>query len=189
MFVNVLHVGLAMSVLQGIWAPMSNPAGTANKRRGWKQQVEMETLLAARERSPRQRRFGAKANLKAWARGETTAVGMWRICHAIVEEDGTDAGIGMGRLAHLASVTSGSENKCAGKLRDLLAETYLPTLISEVPHEKQRKDDNTSHSPDGDHPADTQPEPPRIRHDLRYTQSHPRNKLDILICQRGWTRI
>ena len=50
-----------------------------------------------------------KVMLKSWAKGESSTVGIWRLCHAIVTRDGTDAGTGMARLAGLASENSGSE--------------------------------------------------------------------------------
>ena len=97
-------VFVAMSVLQAVWAQAA-PAKV--KVKGCFKQVEME-LLNARDRSPR-RRCGVKAMLKTWAKGENSTVGIWRLCHAIVTEDGTDAGCGMSRLAALGSARSGSE--------------------------------------------------------------------------------
>ena len=109
-----------MSALQAIWDPPLQPAATARQMKGWKIQVDMERAAhVARSRSPR-RRCGVKAMLKSWAKGDSSAVGVWRLCHAIVTEDGTDAGRGMRRLAELGSTTSGSEQK-------LLEENERPT--------------------------------------------------------------
>jgi len=72
--------------------------------------------------------------LKSWAKGESSAVGIWRLCHNIVTGDGTNAGLGMSRLAALATESSGSEQNCSRKLKTLLAETGLTKIIEKVPH-------------------------------------------------------
>ena len=72
--------------------------------------------------------------LKSWAKGELSTVGIWRLCHGIVTQDGTDAWVGMRRLAELGSASSGSEKNCARKLKDLLAATALPEMIQNIPH-------------------------------------------------------
>ena len=102
----IVFVLVAMSALRAIWEP-AEPA-KAQKVRGYFKQAEMELSQNARDRSPR-RRCGVKAMLKSWAKGESSAVGIWRPCYAIVTEDGTNAGLGMSRLAGLASASSGSE--------------------------------------------------------------------------------
>ena len=111
-------VVVAMSALRQVWEPRSPQAAPATKVKGWKRKIEMEEEEAARPRSPR-RRFGAKAMLKSWAKGDSSACTVWKLCHAIVTEDGTDAGHGMSRLAQLGSASSGSEK--------LLAEIKRPT--------------------------------------------------------------
>ena len=70
--------------------------------------MAVEESDIARSRSPR-RHCGVKAMFSSWAKGESSAVNIWRLCYAIVKQDGTDAGHGMKRLAELGSVTSGSE--------------------------------------------------------------------------------
>ena len=127
-----------MSVLGPICTPPQGPAETANVVRGWRKKVGMEEGRA-RSRSPRRRSAGIKAMLKSWAKGETTAVGAWRLTHAIVTEDGSDCGYGLGRLAGLASVTSSSEKNCSKALLALLADTALPKLVRPVPHEPREK--------------------------------------------------
>ena len=111
--------------------------------------------------------------LKSWAQGETSAVGVWRICHAIVAEDGSDCGLGMKRLSDLSSVRSGSERNCNKKLLDLLAGTALAKMVEAIPHERGDK-------------TVTQPEPPQVRPELRGKQSGPQIVLGVAICQRGW---
>ena len=95
----------------------------------------MESHLGyARERSPR-RRAAVKSHLISWAMGESSAVAIWRMCHAVAKIDSPDAGQGMKRLAEVASdQTNGSEQNCARKLRDLLAATALPKMIKGIPH-------------------------------------------------------
>ena len=114
---HILQLFLALSILQCLWGSNA-PAATAKKCRGWKKQVERDALASTRSRSPRHRKFAARAQLKAWAKGELSAVGMWRLCSALVKDDGTDAGLGVARLAQLGSHTSGSEKNCATKLGD-----------------------------------------------------------------------
>ena len=97
-----------MSVLDAMWTAPLRQADTASAR-GWKNKIEVEEGRAARSRSPRRRSRGAKALLLSWAKGDTSAVQVWRVAHAIVTEDGTDCGYSMGRLAGLASATSSSE--------------------------------------------------------------------------------
>ena len=123
-----------MSVLEPLWEPA---APVIKKTRSIEQQIEMERLAYEKgERSPR-RRFGVKAHLKSWATGDSSTVGMWRLCHAVCTQDGTNAGLGMGRLAGLAtSERSSSEQNCARELRKLLAVTSLPKMIQAVPHTK-----------------------------------------------------
>ena len=100
----------AMSVLSEIWEPpLEEPAETATYLRGWKNKVQLDEERAARSRSPRRRKCGVKAMLLSWAKGDSSAVSVWRLAHAIVTDDGTDAGHGMSRLAQLGSATSGSE--------------------------------------------------------------------------------
>ena len=130
----IVFVFVAMSVLRAIWEPEpAAPAKTKVRRLGFHQKVEMELSQNARDRSPR-RRCGVKAMLKTWAKGETSTVGMWRLCHAIVAGDGTDAGVGMSRLASLGSERGGSEQNCVRGIRDLLAATSLPEMIHKVHH-------------------------------------------------------
>ena len=128
----------AMSVLSEIWEPqLEEPAETApGSTRGWKNKVQLDEERAARSRSPRRRRCGVKAMLLSWAKGDSSAVSVWRLAHAIVTDDGTDAGIGMRRLAELATMRTGSEKNCTRKLRYLLADTALPSMVREVPHTK-----------------------------------------------------
>ena len=123
-----------MSVLQPLWEPA---APVIKKTRSIEQQIEMERLAYEKgERSPR-RRFGVKAHLKSWATGDSSTVGMWRLCHAVCTQDRTNAGLGMGRLAGLAtSERSSSEQNCARELKKLLAVTSLPKMIQAVPHTK-----------------------------------------------------
>ena len=137
---SMLYVVFAMSILSAIWEPpASSPAETAPPIKGWKNRVEVEmSAVRARSRSPR-RKQGVKAFLKQWAQGETSAVAMYRICNAIINEDGSDCGRGMNRIANLASLTGGSEKNCSKKLASLLAETALPKLITPIPHEKGEK--------------------------------------------------
>ena len=101
---------MAMSALQAIWEPKEDPTATVVRGsvRGWRNRAAMEESDPARSRSPG-RHCGVKAMLNSWAKGESSAVTIWRLCHAIVKQDGTDAGHGMTRLAELGSVTSGSE--------------------------------------------------------------------------------
>ena len=126
-----------MSVLQAIWTPPQQPAATANVR-GWRNKVGVD-IGHARSRSPRRRSHGVKAMLKSWAKGETSAVGVWRLTHGIVTQDGSDCGYGMGRLAALASTTSGSEKNCSKGLLALLADTALVKIVRPVPHEPNEK--------------------------------------------------
>ena len=122
----IIFVVLAMSALRAIWEPAA-PAKT--KIRGCFKRVEMEQLEHDRERSPR-RRCGVKAMLKSWAKGEISTVGIWRLCHAIVTGDGTDAGYGMDRLANLGSGSSGSEQNCSRRMKEILSDTNLPKFES-----------------------------------------------------------
>ena len=101
----LVFVFVAMSVLQAVWEQAA-PAKT--KVTGCFKRVEMELSQNARDRSPR-RRCGMKAMLKSLAKGENSTVGIRRLCHAIVTGDGTDAGVGMSRLASLGSARGGSE--------------------------------------------------------------------------------
>ena len=101
-----------MSVLRAMWEPA---APATMKTRGHLKRIEMEHLVVYRQRSPR-RRCGLKAMLKSWAKGENSTVSIWRLCHAIVKHDGTDAGYGMARLAELNKAeTSGGEQNCVRK--------------------------------------------------------------------------
>ena len=102
---------LAMSALRAIWEPA---APATLKTKGHIRRAEMEHLMGDRERSPR-RRCGVKAMLKSWAKGENNTVGIWRLCHAIVKHDGTDAGHDMAMLSELGSEASGSEQNCVRK--------------------------------------------------------------------------
>ena len=77
--------------------------------------------------------------LKSLAKGGTSAVGVWRLTHAIVTEDGSDCGYGLGRLAGLASTTSSSEKNCSKALLALLADTALAKLVRPVRHEPNEK--------------------------------------------------
>ena len=133
-----------MSVLEPLWEPA---APVIKKTRSIEQQVEMERLeYDKRERSPR-RRFGVKAHLKSWATGDSSTVGMWRLCHAVCTQDRTNAGLGMGRLAGLAtSERSSSEQNCARELKKLLAVTSLPKMIQAVPHTKGKDINSTQKS-------------------------------------------
>ena len=133
-----------MPVLQPLWEPA---APVIKKTRSIEQQIEMERLAyEKRERSPR-RRFGVKAHLKSWATGDSSTVGMWRLCHAVCTQDRTNAGLGMGRLAGLAtSERSSSEQNCARELRKLLAATSLPKMIQAVPHTKGKDINSTQKS-------------------------------------------
>ena len=133
-----------MSVLQPLWEPA---APVIKKTRSIEQQIEMERLAyEKRERSPR-RRFGVKAHLKSWATGDSSTAGMWRLCHAVCTQDRTNAGLGMGRLAGLAtSERSSSEQNCARELRKLLAATSLPKMIQAVPHTKGKDINSTQKS-------------------------------------------
>ena len=49
--------------------------------------------------------------LRSWAKGDSSAVAVWKLSHAIVIKDGTDAGLGITRLAEFGSEMSGSEKK------------------------------------------------------------------------------
>ena len=115
-----------MSALQALWEPA---APAQRKTKGLLKKIEMDRVLQDRERSPR-RRCGLKALLKSWAMGEISTVAMWRLCHSICKQDGTDAGVGMARLAELAECErSSSEQNCARQLRQLLAATSLTNMI------------------------------------------------------------
>ena len=106
---------LTMSVLQTIWGPPPK-ADTARKTtlRGLFQKVEADRdANADRERGPR-RKYGVKAHLKAWAAGECSAVCMWRLCTAVCNVDGTKAGLGMARLAGIATERTGGEQTAIG---------------------------------------------------------------------------
>ena len=100
-----------MSALSQIWEPPPDykSAETATNMRGWKNKVQLDEERAARSRSPRRRRCGVKAMLLSWAKGDSSAVSIWRLAHAIVTGDGSDVGHGLRRLAALGSATSGSE--------------------------------------------------------------------------------
>ena len=123
---------LAMSVLRAIWEPA---APARKKARGYFTRIEMEHAAHDRERSPR-RRCGVKAHLKSWAKGEISTACMWRLCHSIVTEDGTDAGAGIARLAELGSTSGSSEQNCMRSMKTLLAGTSLPGMIQEIAHEE-----------------------------------------------------
>ena len=144
MVATLPFVLFAMSVLQPLWEPA---VPVIKKTRGLHHQIEVEQLAhEERERSPR-RRFGVKAHLKSWATGDSSTVGMWRLCHAVCTQDGTNAGVGMGRLAGLAtSERSSSEQNCARGLRKLLAATSLPDMIQAVPHTKGKDINSTQKS-------------------------------------------
>ena len=103
--------------------------------RGWKKQIDDEENSRPRSRSPR-RNLGAKAMLQAWAKGDISAAGMWRVAHAIVVGDKSDCGAAMHRIAHLASQRLGSEKNVQRRLEALMAETALPEIIEELPHAK-----------------------------------------------------
>ena len=109
---KLLTVVFAMSVLTAIRDPTAAQAETA-KVRGIKRKAEFERDKAYRPPSPR-RSKGVKSFLSAWAKGETSAVGSWRVAHSIVTEDKSDCGHGMSRLAALASGSSGSEKTALG---------------------------------------------------------------------------
>ena len=130
----IIFVVLAMSALQAIWEPIDAPAARRTfKIKGFRKQLAMEDPEHGRSRSPR-RSHGVKAMLKSWATGDSSAVAIWKLCHAIVTRDGSDAGLGMQRLAQLGSEVSGSEKNCSHKLKDLLATTALPKLVRAIPH-------------------------------------------------------
>ena len=102
-----LVVCFAMSVLAALHHA---PADTAYRKtvRGWRKQIDEQENNLDRSRSPRRNR-GAKAMLQSWAKGEISAAGIWRLAHAIVEQDGSDCGAAMHRIDNLASQRSGSE--------------------------------------------------------------------------------
>ena len=130
----VCSILFAMSALQGIWDPPQK-ADTAKGLRGLFQKVEADRdAQVERERSPR-RKGGVKAMLLAWASGDSSAIGIWRLCHGICTVDGTNAGRGMARLAALASERSGSVQNCHKNLMTLMADTALVEMIEKVPHE------------------------------------------------------
>ena len=80
---KVLTVVIAMSVLTAIWDPTAAQAETAKvKGRGIKRKAEAEWKKTYRPPSPR-RSEGVKSFLSAWAKGETSAVGVWRLVHSI----------------------------------------------------------------------------------------------------------
>ena len=137
----MLSVFLAMSVLQAIWGDrnerLQQPLPETKMVRGLKSQGYAEGAFIARSRSPRRRSAGVKAMLQSWAKGESSAVAVSRLAHAIVTEDGADAGIGMSRLAGLASMTSSSDKNCSSKLVDLLSLTSLDKMVRPVPHAKK----------------------------------------------------
>ena len=137
----LLSVFLAMSVLEPIWAKERLQQPLHRKvSRGLLQKAEAEGYnCTARSRSPRGRSGGVKSFLKSWATGELTAVGLARFASGIDTEDKTDAGIGMGRLAGIASMTSSSDKNCSSKSIDLLSQTGLDTLVRPVPHAKKEK--------------------------------------------------
>ena len=105
--------------------------------KGMLKQVEVAGARIARSRSPRGRSGGVKSFLKSWAIGDITAVGLARFASGIVTEDQTDAGIGMSRLAGIASMTSSSDKNCSSKLIDLLSLTGLDKMVRPVPHAKK----------------------------------------------------
>ena len=104
---------LAMSVILPLLEPPPEPAEPAPRRggpvKGWKNKVQVEENRAARFRSPKGRHHGVKAMLLSWAQGNSSAVTVWRLCNAMVNDDGSDVGHGMSRLASIGSGTSGSE--------------------------------------------------------------------------------
>ena len=137
----LLSVFLAMSVLEPIWAKERLQQPLHRKvSRGLLQKAEAEGYnCTARSRSPRGRSGAVKSFLKSWAIGDITAVGLARFASGIVTEDKTDAGIGMSRLAGIASMTSSSDKNCSSKSIDLLSQTGLDTLVRPVPHAKKEK--------------------------------------------------
>ena len=157
----MLFLLLAMSVLRAIWEPA---APATLKTKGHIKRAEMEHLMGDRERSPR-RRCGVKAMLKSWAKGENSTSSVWRLCHAIVTQDGTDAGLGMNRLAGLGTYTCGIEQNCARKTNDLMAETALPKMVVPI-RRPGRSPDYTLHPPNRADPSATQLWPAQVRPDL-----------------------
>ena len=126
-----------MSLLDCLCKTPEVQAGTAEPTvRGWRNKVEKEAgSFRNRSRSPHRRSAGMKSVLEGWAKGDCSAVAMWRVVHAISKRDGTNCGIGVNRLADLACGSSGSVRNCQRKLIEMLAETVLPKMIQEVPHE------------------------------------------------------
>ena len=129
---------VAMSLLSCICKPAPGPAAAAldqarSRVRGWRNKVEVDGAhCQIRSRSPRGRSAGLKALLLVWAKGECSAVAIWRLCHAIVNVDRSYCGFAMNRIAGLASSTSGSQKNCARKLIDLLAEAALPLSLIHI---------------------------------------------------------
>ena len=136
----MLSVLMGISILQALF---TEQADTVRHVKGWRNKVAFEEAnvnrSAPRSRSPRGRQSGARAMLKSWAKGEASAIGVWRLIHAIVDEDGSECGHAMARLSGLASETSGSEQNISKRLIDLLAKTGLTKLIRDIPHEKGKK--------------------------------------------------
>ena len=105
--------------------------------RGWKRKLSKLSEEQDRDRSRAEKRGGCKAQLKAWASGETSAVGMWRAINAIVNTDKSDVGVGLERLANLASSRPGSAHNCHRALMRLLKKTELPGLIGSFTKEEK----------------------------------------------------
>ena len=122
-----------MSALQALWEPAA-PAKIKTTCPFKRVEVERH-FLQDREMSPR-RRCGVKALLKSWAMRDSSTVQIWRCCHAVVAKDCSDAGLGIARIAELATSSSGSEQNCMKNMHKLLAATSLPKMIQEVPHER-----------------------------------------------------
>ena len=148
--------------------------------------MEVNENEAARSRSPKGRHSGVKAMLLSWAQGNTAAVTVFRLCNAIVNNDRTDAGHGMSRLANLGSGTSGSETNCSNQLKTLLDCTTWPKLVSLIPHSKEEQT-ITHHIRPTDlirliHKQNRQ----KFGQIFGADQGKLRWFLDIFICQRIW---
>ena len=81
--------------------------------RSWSEKVKLDHV---RSRSPRGNKV-MKAHLAAWAKAEVSAAAMRRLCRAIVNEDKTDAGAGVHRLASLGTDMSSCEQTVFRSLR------------------------------------------------------------------------
>ena len=116
---QIFFAALAMSVLRSIWEPPPKPAEPAHhKVRGFRNRIQVDEARAARSRSPKGRHHCVKAMLFSWAQGNSSAVTVWRLCNAMVNNDGSDVGHGTSRLANLGSGTSGSEKNCADRQKN-----------------------------------------------------------------------